>query len=225
MYLNKLIMKKTIILITLLFLSNVSWSQVTYGVRAGMSLSSYVIKPYFLFKPGVHVGGIVDVSISSKFSLVSGLYFADKGSRNEGEFIDDLSNEQYSFDATINDYQIELPLLLTYKISLNNNLSLKPQIGMFASYTLYSEINDTRVYVKNSIKGTPIHSSQYYNALDYNIYTFGMNIGLSVLYKNFSFTYSWDLGVMSDYMFARSYWDGHYPGANSCMFFSLGYNF
>ena len=74
-------MKKTIILIALIFVSIATMSQTKFGVRAGMTLSTYYsAQSIYQFKPGIHIGGIADIPIgSSKFSFVPGVYFADKG--------------------------------------------------------------------------------------------------------------------------------------------------
>ena len=80
-------MKKTIILIALIFVSIATISQTKYGVRAGMTLSTCSSAQFnYKFKPGIHIGGVADIPIgSSKFSFVPGLYFADKGTIEEGD--------------------------------------------------------------------------------------------------------------------------------------------
>ncbi|MDD3287188.1 MAG: outer membrane beta-barrel protein, partial [Bacteroidales bacterium] len=74
-------MKKIIILVALIFVSIATMSQIKYGVRAGMTLSTYSSAQFnYKFKPGIHIGGVADIPIgSSKFSFVPGVYFADKG--------------------------------------------------------------------------------------------------------------------------------------------------
>ena len=81
-------MKKPIILVALLFISIATIAQTTYGVRAGMALSTYYsAQSVYQFKPGIHIGGVADIPIcSSKFSFVPGVYFADKGTTAEGYF-------------------------------------------------------------------------------------------------------------------------------------------
>ena len=66
-------MKKTIVLVALILLSVVSIAQIKFGVRGGMTLSSYnSAQVFYKFKPGVHIGGVADIPLgSSKFSFVS----------------------------------------------------------------------------------------------------------------------------------------------------------
>ena len=216
-------MKKTILLLAFICLSVTVSAQISFGVRAGMDVSSYYsASSIYSFKPGVHVGAIVDFPICSKFSFVSGLYLADKGTKAKGDFPPDgiyfyMPCEPYAFIETNNNYQLEMPLLFTYKIPLNSNLSLKPQIGAYLAYTLFGNIKDERVY--STGKKT---NSKNYSVSD-GIYGVGANAGISVLHNKFSFTYSCDFGFLNHedgYVF---YEVGNYP--DICMFLSLGYNF
>ncbi len=219
-------MKKTIILIPLMLISIVSWSQVSYGVRAGMSLSAYDL-PYsnYLFKPSFNVGAIADIPIaSSKFSFVPGLYFADKGSKDKGLYLADyISQDHFYYNSTLSDYQLELPLLFTYKILINKNITLKPQLGLFVSYSIYSKFEETRDYIK-IVEESHDYVSYSYVSASYYVYNFGANAGISVFYNKFSFTYSCDFGYSSS-MRPSKYFEigGYYP--DICMYFTLGYNF
>ena len=139
-------MKKTIILVALILVSITTMSQIKFGVRGGMTLSTYSSAKFnYKFKPGIHIGGVADIPIgSSKFSFVSGVYFDDKGTIEKGDSRDiDYVNgyPDHYYKVTSYNYQLEIPLLFTYKISINDKLSLKPQIGAYISYGLF-EINN-----------------------------------------------------------------------------------
>lgn len=218
-------MKKTIILLAFIFLSVTVSAQISFGVRAGMDVSSYSLaSSIYSFKPGFHVGAVVDFPIASKFSFVSGLYLADKGTKAKGDFPPDnvyffLPVERYSFIETNNNYQLEVPLLFTYKIPLNSNVSLKPQIGAFFAYTLFGNIEDERVYYR----GKQTNSKNY--SVSDGVFGIGANAGISVFYNKFSVTYSCDFGISSkEEGYSTFYYEvGNYP--DICMFLSLGYNF
>ena len=81
-------MKKTILLVALMFVSIAAMSQIKFGVRGGMTLSTYSSAKFnYKFKPGIHIGGVADIPIgSSKFSFVPGVYFADKGTIGAGVY-------------------------------------------------------------------------------------------------------------------------------------------
>lgn len=219
------IMKKTIVLLAFIFLSVTVSAQISFGLRAGMDISSYYsASSIYSFKPGVHLGAIIDFPFAQKFSFVSGLYLTDKGTKAKGDFPPDnvyflLPVESYSFNETINNYQIELPLLFTYKIPLNSNISLKPQIGAYFAYTIFGKMKDERVY--NTGNKT---ISKNYSVSD-GIFGIGANVGISVLYNKFSFTYSCDFGISNkDEGYSTFYSEVvNYP--DICMFLSLGYNF
>ncbi|MDD3668287.1 MAG: outer membrane beta-barrel protein, partial [Bacteroidales bacterium] len=149
-------MKKPIILVALLFISISTIAQTTYGVRAGMSFSTYFsAQSIYQFKPGIHIGGVADIPIgSSKFSFVPGVYFADKGTKAEGYFPPEnvyfcFPVDQYFFEGVHYNYQLEFPLLFSYKITINDKLTLKPHIGAFLSYTIFGRTNEKRHYTSN----------------------------------------------------------------------------
>lgn len=221
-------MKKTFLLVALMFVSFATMSQIKFGVRGGMTLSSYYASQFFHeFKPSFHVGGIVDIPIAtSKFSIVTGLYFADKGSKEEGNIIEDNYTHAYSYSlkTTYDDYQLELPLLFTYKIPLNENISLKPQIGFYVSYTLLMEMEESRVYSRDYASNPETNVTIIDHASD-KIINIGANAGVSLFYKNYSFTYSCDAGhsTRNDYIRDARNAPIDYPDIS--MFFSLGYNF
>jgi len=224
-------MKKTIILIALIFVSIATMSQTKYGVRAGMSLSTYYsAQSIYQFKPGIHIGGIADIPIgSSKFSFVPGVYFADKGTKTEGYYPPKnvyfvIAPDQFYFKETHYNYQLEIPLLFTYKIPINEKLTLKPQIGAFVSYTIFGRINGERDYLYMINPNSPTEISENYYFYERFYLGFGGNLGLSAFYNKYSFTLSCDVGYPNNEGTDSAYErDGNYP--NICMFFSLGYNF
>lgn len=225
-------MKKTIILVALIFVSIVTMSQTKYGVRAGMSLSTYnSAQDVYQFKPGIHIGGIADIPIgSSKFSFVPGVYLADKGTKLEGYYYSisvnksTIGNYNNYVKAVNHDYQLEIPLLFTYKIPINEKLTLKPQIGAFVSYTIFGRINEKMDYLD---MGSPIYHLE--TSRDYYFYDdiyigFGANLGLSAFYNKYSFTLSCDVGYNNHPCTTVFFYsNSSYP--NICMLFSLGYNF
>ena len=218
-------MKKTIILIALIFVSIATISQTKYGVRAGMTLSTYSsAQSIYQFKPGIHIGGIADIPIgSSKFSFVPGVYFADKGTKTEGDYPPPnvyffVPPDQFFFKETHYNYQLEIPLLFTYKIPINEKLILKPQIGAFVSYTMFGRVNTKLDYFFSYDPNPPSEISEDYYFYDGIYLGFGGNLGVSAFYNKYSFTLSCDVSNLFETRFYSNYPD-------ICMFFSLGYNF
>ncbi len=221
-------MKKTIILFVLILLSLVSIAQIKYGLRAGMTLSSYnLAQSVYQFKPGIHIGGVADIPLgSSEFSFVPGVYFADKGTKTKGHFPPEnvdfvLPVDKYFFEGTDYKYQLEIPLLFTYKIKINEKSSLKPQIGVYLSYGILGISKEKRYYDEGAVSsGCPTEFTYYSHFYDKNgsFWGYGGNIGLSIFYNKFSYTFSCDVGYL-DYIVRPT----EYP--DICMFFSLGYNF
>lgn len=223
-------MKKVITLAALMFASVAAMSQTQYGIRAGMTLSTYhSAQSIYQFKPGIHIGGVADIPIgSSKFSFVPGIYFADKGTQTKGSFpLTPINSfvpfDEYTFEGTHRNYQLEIPLLFTYRIPVNENFTLKPQIGAFVSYTVFGRINEERKYV-NAVTTPPPFPMDYY-FYDGNCLGFGGNAGVSAVCNGYSFTVSCDVGynnrpnTVSDFLYS----DSNAP--DICILFSLGYDF
>ena len=218
-------MKKTIILFVLILLSVVSIAQIKYGLRAGMTLSSYnSSQSVYQFKPGIHIGGVADIPLgSSEFSFVPGVYFADKGTKIDGRdsHVEVYPGSNYTFELTNYSYQLQVPLLLTYNILINDKINLKPQIGVYLSYGILGISKEKRYYDEGAFSsGYPTEFTYYSHFYDKNgsFWGYGGNIGLSIFYNKFSYTFSCDVGYL-DYIVRPT----EYP--DICMFFSLGYNF
>lgn len=221
-------MRKIIVLSVLISLSISVSAQISFGVRGGMDLSSYsAAKSDYLFKPGFHVGTIIDFPLcTSNFSFVSGLYIADKGAKAKGnsnwpDVETFVAVDNYTYKETKINYQLEIPLLIAYRIPLNKNISLKPQLGAFFSYTLFGNSKAEYNYT-NTGKTNNVSSNDY--ASD-GFFAIGANAGLSVFYNKFSFTYSCDIGYSNEIRRETIITSdlSNYP--DICMFFSLGYNF
>lgn len=225
-------MKKPIILVALLFISIATIAQTTYGVRAGMTLSTYYsAQEVYQFKPGIHIGGIAEIPIgSSKFSFVPGVYLADKGTKAEGYFPPPnvyfiVQPDEFTFKENYYNYQLEFPLLFNYKITINEKLSLKPQLGAYVSYTMFGRSNSKRNYFYSIYTNPPSELSEDYYFYNGFYLGFGGNVGLSTIYNKYSFTLSCDVGYNGHpNNFTESFYTtNNYP--DICMFFSLGYNF
>ncbi|MDY4789862.1 MAG: outer membrane beta-barrel protein [Bacteroidales bacterium] len=226
-------MKKPIILVALLFISIATIAQTTYGVRAGMSFSTYFsAQSIYQFKPGIHIGGVADIPIgSSKFSFVPGVYLADKGTKTIGEYPPKDAifcfppNAHYYFKETHYNYQLEFPFLFTYKFPINEKLTLKPQIGAYVSYTMFARTNEKRDYSFSFDPNPPSKLSEDYYFYNGLYLGFGGNMGISALYNKYSFTLACDVGYNGHPRSHTEFSYANYNYPDICMYFSLGYNF
>jgi len=226
-------MKKTIVLVVLILISIVSIAQTKYGVRAGMTLSTYYsAQSIYQFKPGIHIGGVADIPIgSSKFSFVPGVYLADKGTKTIGDYPPKdaifcfAPEAHYYFKETHYNYQLEFPFLFTYKIPINEKLNLKPQIGAYVSYTMFARTNEKRDYSFSVAPNPPSEVSEDYYFYDGIYLGFGGNVGISAFYNKYSFTISCDVGYNGHPRSHTEFSYANYNYPDICMFFSLGYNF
>lgn len=98
---------------------SVSESNLYYGVRLGMNISSFTGKGIkdIDSKVGMTLGGVIGmrVSESTPVFLESGLYYASRGAK----------------DFNVN--YLELPILIKYGIQVSDNVSVLPFIGPYFS--------------------------------------------------------------------------------------------
>jgi len=137
-------MKKKLLSIFLLISSYAfSQSNITFGVKAGINLSSlngdYPDTSSDVSdsksKIGFHLGGFAEYEINDKFSLQPELLISTQGGKFE--IRDNYNNSTYgdyyeSFTQTTKLTYLNLPIMLKYEIIENLKIEFGPQIG----YTL-----------------------------------------------------------------------------------------
>lgn len=98
----------------------VTAQQARFGFTGGVTLAKVAIKSdgttfSTSSKPGFTVGAVLDVPVTEHISLLTGINFTQKGSK-ESEY-DDFSGTSYSYSTTLN--YLELPLNLLYNTRAN----------------------------------------------------------------------------------------------------------
>lgn len=118
---------KKIVLTALFGLTALSgFSQVTWDVKAGMSLSNFTQMDGGA-KIGYSVGVGMDYAFNETWSLQSGVNFTSKGTK-ESDYDDGMKEE-----AKIFSHYIDIPVLAAFKMPIKDNIKLVVNAGPYFS--------------------------------------------------------------------------------------------
>ncbi|CAN5721788.1 hypothetical protein BH11BAC3_BH11BAC3_38790 [soil metagenome] len=102
--------------------NNFSYSQVSYGIKSGINLSTTDnLIAYPTTRVGWYVGGLSKIALNKRISFQPEIYYSSKGNRSK--------NQLGSLKITTRLNYINLPLLLNYKILNTTHLIFGPELG------------------------------------------------------------------------------------------------
>ena len=206
-------MKKFLVAIIALFCSVSSFGQyssggfdldkenVYYGVRFGGTLASISGDLSVGTKVGLTLAGVVGLrlSTSSPVFLESGLYYTQRGAKND------------LFDITHNN--LEIPLVVKYGFKATDEIALLPFIGPYFAYAVSSDQKYTGPEIKdkdgNVISGV--------NRVNRN--NMGFKLGCGAEYNKLYLELGYQFGI-------TNIWDSDDDtGHNNALFLNFGVNF
>ncbi len=169
---------------------------------------------------GFNVAGLYNISLmrSAPLYLQSGVAIEMKGARS-GRFL----GEEYP-RTHYKSYGFEIPIVVTYDISLGQNMSLVPELGVYYSYAFAGSIESGEYFFR------PYEKEEYTVADDETVNSrlfkrndFGIRCGLSLKFSNFLFGFAYDAGLLDVY-------PGDIRGGDNnlktgCFSINLGYRF
>ena len=141
------------------------------------------------------LGAEYDISLSDHFSIIPGLYLANKGFKTD------------AIDGTLNGYFLELPISVAGKINLSDNLTLSPKVGPYIAYGIFG----------SKVEWYSGGESNYFDDGMYRRFDIGLTTGLSFDYKQYAFGFEYTrgfFGVVEDL-----------KGYNQTISFVFGYKF
>ena len=117
-------MKKIALFLTSILISAVSFSQVQFGIKGGLNVSSFhdedqAADEDVTRKASFHVGGLAHIPLSRQFAIQPELVYSKEGAENKQPFF---------VGKTVFGY-VNLPVLVQFKIKSNFRLETGPQIG------------------------------------------------------------------------------------------------
>lgn len=133
-----------IVAVAVFGMSNVNAQEMTFGVKAGVNLANFSgdNSDDFDMKTSFHVGGVVDIGISDKFSVQPELLYSAQGSK--------MSFEGFTVKYNL-DY-INIPVLAKFLIGDGFSVEAGPQVGFLVSAKAKSD--GESMDLKDELKGT-----------------------------------------------------------------------
>jgi len=207
---------------------------------------------------GFQVGAVVDIKITDFFYVQPGIMFSSKGSDNE-----DTEEETYTYTGNspsvdkykssqrFNPYYIDVPIMLSLKGTLAENLALRAQAGPYFGFGLfgkgeassessYSGDSDEDNGRKREMKVKDLFSPTEEEKAGFrfgglNRFNFGIGFGTGIEFSNFYLGLSYNYGLtslMKKYEYSNIDEDGYSEKGSREMnvyertfTITLGYNF
>ncbi len=149
-------MKKILIVVVALFVVNGAFSQVKFGVKTGVNLSSVSgletsaggfsvkIAENDGMSFGFHAGVFANISLNERFGLQPELLFSRQGGKHKAsselsEELEEMGMDIESARSTYTFDYINLPILLEFKPVANLGILVGPQFGLNISKSETSE--------------------------------------------------------------------------------------
>lgn len=201
-------------LLLLLFLAvTPSYSQITYGVRAGMSYSALIqnleTENKVGARAGFSVGGIMDVPFYRRFSFRPEVSFVNQG----GSFYSRIDNEMSTVKNKYNYYSIQVPLNIAYNIPISG-VRMSVMLGPAVDYSLFG----THTY-EGEKKDLSFNKDEVGQLKKWDV---GVNMGLAVKYEQLFFSINALCGAIDRRQIKR---EGESRLFQNNVTFSFGYFF
>lgn len=198
-------MKKIYLLLVMVFLGwNLQAQDNGFGVRAGVNIASMT---NYNSKVGFHLGGMYRLQLLSDTPLFfePGLELQFKGGK--------LTRSGTS--STLNLIYVEVPVMVAYRIQLNDKWAIQPALGPFFSFGVSGTLKQS--YMGQTQSGDLFGSNGALKRGDV-----GFKIALGALLNRIYFGFGYDLSFVN---LPKNYTKGDPKLRNGSFYISAGYNF
>ncbi len=201
-------------LLLLIFLAvTPSYSQISYGVRGGLSYSAMIqnleTENKVGSRAGFSVGGLMNVPFYRRFSFRPEVSFVNQG----GSFYSRIENEINTVKNKYNYYSIQMPLNIAYNIPISG-VRMSVMLGPAIDYSLFG--SHTYEGVKKDLEFDKKEVGQLKK------WDIGVNMGLAVKYDQVFFSINALCGALDRRQVKR---DGESRVFQNNVTFSFGYFF
>ena len=189
-------MKIIIALLALITISFSAFSQKDLCFRTGLNLAKHRgdVYPKNTYKIGVNAGFTYDIEVIDNLFFRPGLYFTIKGTRDQIKH----DNNSPWIKRSINQNEIEFPLLIAYKIDINSTYAIDFQAGPYFAYgfgghQIHHPGNFKQRFYQRHKDGVDQNGSvQYFKRLD-----IGVNFGAGIDISRFYVGVAYELGFLN----------------------------
>lgn len=205
-----------LVAIIAMFSLTINAQEFKFGAKAGLNLASISGDPENVdMRTSFHVGGIVELEFTEKFSLQSEVVFSNQGAKTEEEYVD--FNIETKSESTLKLSYINVPVLAKYYVIKGLSLEAGPQVSFLIDA---EEDFDTT----STINGVSQTESMTVDVKD-DVKTIDFGLGFGMTYEldfglNFGARYNLGLTNINDTDNADN-WELK----NNVLQFSVGYFF
>jgi hypothetical protein len=180
---------------------------------------------------GFHVGAVIDVKILEFLYFQPGIMLSLKGGEEKEESERRYSNGESRYEediTTISTYYLDVPLMLSLKGTLTNDLALRAHAGPYIGFGLFGkyerELTDSRYPEYNekteidNIFSPSAYEKNYFAG--FKKFNFGIGLGCGIEFNNVYLGVNYNIGLTNLYdeedsieLYERTF------------SFTLGYNF
>ena len=190
---------RTVILSGLFIVALTASAQLSFGVKAGLNMSSISDVEDSKMKIGYKVGPMAEISLpGSTMGVQAALLLSSKGVKADG------------FDAQINANYLELPITFVYKFPLAFDTNLYVDAGPYFAYGIFGKSDI-------SFEGVSLGVDTFSDDFGMKKFDTGLTIGAGMEVAKFNFGLNYDLGL------TKVFDEG--DGKNGNFWISLGYKF
>lgn len=124
-------MKKVFLTVLFALICTMGFSQVSFNVKAGLNLSSYIGEnsDHSEFKPGARIGVGMEYQFNDMISLQPSLFFSQKGAKYSSGFDGNIIDADA--DVKINQLYLELPVNVQFRFNIADNTNLVIATGPY----------------------------------------------------------------------------------------------
>lgn len=223
-------MKKDLLFFVLFFVLSMNTMSVaqTLGVRAGLNLSSVLVKDggitysddYELLI-GFHIGTAIEFPINDQFVIQTGLLFTSRGFKDEQEFAADIAGEISKRELKKSLYYLNMPL--NGKIYVDaGSIRVYGLFGPYVGLGLFGKTKRRFEYGGNvDTYQSDVEWGDDGSQSDFKRLDFGLNFGAGIEIKSFQIGVNYGLGLANIAPDERFVGDNK----NRVIQLALGYNF
>ncbi|MDR0230221.1 MAG: PorT family protein [Flavobacteriaceae bacterium] len=207
--------------------------EIRYGAKGGINFASLSNVEYSKGYTGFHIGGVVEIKLSDKFSVQPELLFSKQGVKIEGDISYSLFNPN-DFNVSMKGKDvlnyINIPVMAKYYVRDGFSLQVGPQVGYLLSTKSIIDHISVNGMTQQEMEAAGIELEYDSNSKNHaNKIDFGLNFGLGYELSNgLFFDARYNLGITN---VDKKYYDEnfkreiHTKMKNNVFQLSVGYKF
>lgn len=182
-------LKLSLLIALLGMVSLVSAQDISFNVKGGLNLSNFSGDiPDTKMKPGFHIGVGADFEFAPNISILSGLFFSNKGAKIDGE-IDLGDYDILAAEVTVNANYLQLPVHVAYKIDVMPGTKVVLHGGPYIAYGIGGK---TKAEIAGLSEKVDTFGS---DGLDLKPFDVGLGLGVGAEFGKILVDLGWDMGL------------------------------